>query len=347
MMMALCISLQGCSLIDDDLSVCGTDYEIRLEMQLVTNLDLELETVLSAETDIYTRTILHDYFSHIFTDHAHDINIGFFSTTTDELVYSIHDTIDATQSTYTFYLPKDDYYAIALANLDGNGVATLTDGDNSRMARLVTPNQDTLSTQETGIFVVSREVTVIDTADQKIDLTLHMASSAFALVIDTGNVPVKSIRAILCNTADGLMLHDSLYMHDHPRTVRMERVEPAESSQVSKLRVCKFVNDGTLRAYNVEDTLTHYLMFGCASFPSPDDPDAYGNYYEAKVYVTLPDNTVTETVLTLREPLQAAQLKIVKLQLQMDGEVVPMGSPEVGASVTLDWKDGGEHNIEL
>lgn len=73
------ISLQGCSLIDDDLSVCGTDFELRLEMQLVTNLNLELETVLSAETDIYTRTILHDYFSNIFTDHAHDINIGFFS----------------------------------------------------------------------------------------------------------------------------------------------------------------------------------------------------------------------------------------------------------------------------
>ena len=347
MMVALCINLQGCSLIDDDLSVCGTDFEIMLEMQLVTNLDLELETTLSAQTDLYTRTILHNYFSHIFTDHAHDITIGFFSTENDELVHSIHDIIDATQSTYTFYLPKDNYHAIALANLNDNGVVSLTDSTNSRLARLITLSGDTLPTQQTGLFAVDREIEVQDTADQKIDLVLHMASSAFALVIDTGNVPIKGIRAVLCNTADGLMLRDSLYTFDRPKTIRMEEIEAAENSQISKLRVCKFVNDGSLRASCEEDTVKHYLMFGCASFPSPDEPDGYGNYYEAKVYVDLPDGTTTETVLTLREPLRAAQLKIVKLELQMDGQVIPLGNNEVGVSVTLDWKEGTEYNPEI
>ena len=190
MVLTLCIGLQGCSLIDDDLSVCGTDFELALQMQLITNLDLELETVLSAETDIHTRVVLYDYFSNIFTDHAHDIAIGFYSTENDELVYSIHDTIDANQSTYTFYLPKNDYHAIALANLDGNGVVSLADSANSRMARLISPSRDTLPSQQTGLFAVSRDVTVIDTADQKIDLTLHMANSAIALAIDTGDVHV-------------------------------------------------------------------------------------------------------------------------------------------------------------
>jgi len=340
------MSLQGCSLIDDDLSVCGTDYELRLEMQLVTNLDLELETVLSAETDIYTRTILHDYFSHIFTDHAHDINIGFFSTTTDELVYSIHDVIDANQSTYTFYLPKNDYHAIALANLDENGVVTLADADNSRMAELVTPSQDTLPTQETGLFVVSRNIEVQDTADQRIDLTLHMASSAFALVIDTGNVPVTSIRAILCKTADGLMLQDSLYTFDRPKIIRLEEIRPAESSQISKLRVCKLVNDGTLRAYS-EDSVSYPLMYGCASFPSSDEADASGTYYQCKVYVTKTDGTTTETILNIREQLRAGELKVIKSFLLDSGEVKPLNNNEVGVVVTIDWKSGGEHNQEI
>ena len=140
------------------------------------------------------------------------------------MVYSIHDTIDATQSTYTFYLPKNDYHAIALANLDGNGVVSLTNSENSRMAQLVTLKQDTLPTQETGLFAVSRDVTVIDTADQKIDLVLHMANCAVALVIDTGDVHVEDIRAILCNTADGLMLRDSLYTFGKPKTVVMEEI---------------------------------------------------------------------------------------------------------------------------
>ena len=96
-----------------------------------------------------------------------------------------------------------------------------------------------------------------------------------------------------------------------------------------------------------EDTVKHYLMFGCASFPSPDEPDGYGNYYEAKVYVDMPDGTTTETVLTLREPLNSGQLKVVKLELQLDGSVKPLQNPEVGATLTLDWKDGGSHVIDI
>ena len=364
--MFLCVLFaQGCSLIDDDLSVCGIDMEIRLEMQLVTNLDLELETVLSAETDLYTKTILHEYFSHIFTDHAHDINIGFFNTENDALVYSIHDVIDATQSTYTFFLPKNDYHAIALANLDENGVVSLTDSTNSRMARLMTPSLDTLPTQETGLFAVARDVTVIDTADQKIDLTLYMASSAFALLIDTTGVPIKGARAYLVGTADGLMLRDSLFTHDYPRTVRMEEIvenkeeRPSQATEREKTALLKeerpFASlseraknrDEGARAIVQEEDSVRYLMYGCASFPSPDEPDSKGVYYRAKVYVDLPNGTTTETVLSVETVLQAGQLKVVKTKLQPEGSVVPVGAPEVGASVTLEWKDGGTHTIEF
>ena len=104
----------------------------------------------------------------------------------------------------------------------------------------------------------------------------------------------------------------------------------------------------TYRAYEAyEEEQAQPYLFGCASFPSPDEPDGYGNYYEAKVYVDMPDGTTTETVLTLREPLNSGQLKVVKLELQLDGQVKPVGTGEVGVSVTLDWKDGGTHDIEL
>ena len=331
------IGMQGCSMIDDDLSVCGTDFELALQMQLITNLDLELETVLSAQTDIHTRAILHDYFSDVFTDHAHDISINFYNTDNDELVYTIHDTIDANQSTYTFYLPKNDYHAIALANLDGNGVVSVRDSANSRMARLVTQSRDTLPTQKTGLFAVSRDVTVIDTADQKIDLTLHMANSAVALAIDTGNVHVLDMWAILCNTADGLVLRDSLYTFNHPKTILMEKVYGGKPSESPSKRAARVSRVGTQES----DTIYHRI-FGCVAFPSPDESDGYGTYYQVKVYVMKTDNTITETVLSVRESLPAGHLKVLKLQLQDDGQVVPLGSPEVGASVTLDWKDGLE-----
>ena len=346
-LLVLCaVFVQGCSLIDDDLSVCGSDMSLELQMQLITNLDLELETVLSAQTDIHTRAVLRDYFSNVFTDHAHDISIGFYSMQNEELVYAIHDTIDANQSTYTFFLPKNDYHAIALANLDGNGVVSIADSANSRMARLVTQSRDTLPSQQTGLFAVSRDVTVIDTADQKIDLTLHMANSAVALAIDTGNVHVLDMWAVLCNTADGLVLRDSLYTFSHPKTIRMETVyggRPSESPLKRDLLESKVNGQRTLCATQESDT-TYHRIFGCVSFPSPDESDGYGTYYQAKVYVMMSGGTITETVLSVRESLPAGCLKVLKLQLQYDGEVVPLGSPEVGATVTLDWKEGNEFN---
>ena len=346
-LLLLCaVFVQGCSLIDDDLSVCGSDMSLELQMQLITNLDLELETVLSAQTDIHTRAVLHDYFSNVFTDHAHDISIGFYSMQTEELVYTIHDTIDANQSTYTFYLPKNDYHAIALANLDRNGVVSIADSANSRMARLVTQSRDTLPTQQTGLFAVSRDVTVIDTADQKIDLTLHMANSAVALAIDTGNVHALDMWAVLCNTADGLVLRDSLYTFSHPKTIRMEAVyggRPSESPLKRDLLESRFENRGARSATQDSDT-TYHRIFGCVSFPSPDEADNYGTFYQAKVYVMMSGGTITETVLNVHESLPAGCLKVLKLQLQDDGQVIPIGASEVGAVVTLNWKDGTEYN---
>ena len=306
-------------------------------MQLITNLDLELETTLSAETDVYTRTVLHNYFSHIFTDHAHDISIGFYNTTDDELVYAIHDTIDASQSTYTFFLPKNNYYAIALANLDGNEVVTQTDETNSRLAKLETPSSDTLPSQQTGLFTASLETYVQDTADQKIDIVLHMANCAFALVIDTNVVHIEDIRGVLCGMGDGLVLRDSLFTHNNPKATRMERIEPEANAAAGRRNY-----GGTelqTRAPQEEADTARYCLFGCVSFPSPDEANL-GTYYQAKVYVDMPDGTTTETVLSLYEPLKAGQLKIVRLELQLDGSVVPTQGSEVGASVTLDWKEG-------
>lgn len=321
-------------------------------MQLITNLDLELETTLSAETDVYTRTVLHNYFSHIFTDHAHDISIGFYNTTDDELVYAIHDTIDASQSTYTFFLPKNNYYAIALANLDGNEVVTQTDETNSRLAKLETPSSDTLPSQQTGLFTASLETYVQDTADQKIDIVLHMANCAFALVIDTNVVHIEDIRGILCGMGDGLVLRDSLFTHNKPKTTYMERIEP-EANAVAGRRnygTTELRKDGTTElrtsAPQEEADTARYCLFGCVSFPSPDEANL-GTYYQAKVYVDMPDGTTTETVLSLYEPLKAGQLKIVRLELQLDGSVVPTQGTEAGMSVTLDWHEGSTYNPDI
>jgi hypothetical protein len=58
------------------------------------------------------------------------------------------------------------------------------------------------------------------------------------------------------------------------------------------------------------------------------------------------DNTTTETVLHIKEPLRAGQLKIIKARVGENGQI-ESETPNVGISVTLDWKKGGTYNPEL
>jgi hypothetical protein len=64
------------------------------------------------------------------------------------------------------------------------------------------------------------------------------------------------------------------------------------------------------------------------------------------VYLTKTDDSVTETVLDITEPLKAGDLKIIKGSLDDDGAVQPYDS-SVGVSVTLDWNKGGEYETPL
>ena len=90
-----------------------------------------------------------------------------------------------------------------------------------------------------------------------------------------------------------------------------------------------------------------YRMLYATTLPSPDN--AQGNpddgIWQVKVYVTM-DGKITENVLHVGEPLPVGKVKIIKGVIKDDGSV-STESPEVGVSVTLDWKPGGDHDVEM
>ena len=96
------------------------------------------------------------------------------------------------------------------------------------------------------------------------------------------------------------------------------------------------------------------LCFCSVNFPSRDAAPAAARrragesaaLWQFKVYVTMADGKVTETVLSVDEPLKAGDLRIIKGELDDDGAVKPHDST-VGVSVTLDWGNGGEYNPNL
>ena len=84
-----------------------------------------------------------------------------------------------------------------------------------------------------------------------------------------------------------------------------------------------------------------------AAEPTVYSGSARGFGGDVKVEVTVEDGKVTETVLSFPYALQAGKMEIVTVEVQNDGSVAVVGNAEVSVSVTLDWKDGGEHEIEL
>lgn len=110
-----------CSYIDDDLSDCppeGQDYELTYELRLVTNITTELSTQLSTATDVNVANALRDHLKNIFTDFAHDVDLSFYDTENaqERLSHDQH-VMNASEQSYTLYLPMREYMHLAAANI--------------------------------------------------------------------------------------------------------------------------------------------------------------------------------------------------------------------------------------
>ena len=324
----------GCSLIDDDLTNCGKDFSLQYEMRLITNMELEINQVLSAETDESVAAAIRRQLSPVFSDRAHDVDLSFFSATEPEqLQFHRNEVIDANRTSFTFYLSKEDYMHLAAANLDNNTRVNLLSADNSRALRLSQVSGDTIGSHQTGLFTARLPMEVLDSVDQTFDVHLYMANCAVALVIDTIGYSGRFISAYLGGTADAFYLRDSLYAFDRHQLIRADEVNlsaPAAPARTS-----------------AASSADYSVCYTAVAFPSSEAADKDGNFWQMKVYVQLPNGKITESVLSVTNPLRAGTLKVIKAKMQDDGSVLPQANTQVSAIVTIDWKKGGEQDIYM
>lgn len=321
---SVCLSalllLTGCSTIDDDLSDCGVDYQMDYHLQLVTNFNTELQTQLTTETEVKVGDALRRHLNGIFADFAHDIDLSFFGTEgEDELLWHTEEVMDASEKTFTFYLPKNNYRHLALANLQQNSQVSAEGGEQGQTLHLVQKEGDKVESHETGLFTARTDMDVKEGVDQTFNVSLYMANSAVALVLDPRGNDVSSIQVYSTGFATGFNVNDSTYT---------------------------FAEKSPLIHTQEIDTGTDQQCFCSVNFPSRDEVEGNEPFWQFYVYVTKNDGTITETVLNVYKPLKAGELQIVKAYLDEDGVAYPTDAT-VGVSVTLDWNSGGEHDIEL
>lgn len=314
----LSAALISCSFIDEDLSQCGEQVRTDYELTLVTNMTTEIQTELQTDAETAVSQELQTFLDGIFTDYAHDVDLSFYDTEGDSVRLRHEDHVmDANQASYTLNLPTHDYMHLAVANLDDNEQVELVGDERCHQAQLRQVPGDTINSHATGLFTARQQMNVNNGENQQFDVHLYMANSAVALVIEPDGFTADGVQVYCTGFATGFSVCDSVYHFSEPSPI--------------------------VRTTRLTNTRNDLLCYAAVTFPSRQEPSADGKpFWEFRVYVPKPDGTVTENIIGVYEPLLPGELKIVKVKLTADGSV-QSSSPEVGVSVTLDWKPGGTY----
>ena len=362
------MTLSACGQIDDDLSDCEPvkpeeEYELNYELKLVTNMTTELQTQLNTVTEMEISDALQHQLQGVFRDYAHDVDLSFFDTELDSLRlhHESHIMNDSTGS-YTLNLPMREYMHLASANIIDNSLVSIKDDDRCHSACLSQVSGDTINSHETGLFAARATMHVLENVDQTFDVKLYMANAAAAIVVDTTNVKFKSFRAFAHGFATDFMMADSAYIYpEHTPYVRAKQI--ALSDTLNQISFCtvnfpsRNPNGWWIRektdSTSVDNGLgvVHHGRYALTRaegeiIPEGDFDENSETLWEYIIYVTLEDGSITKTILEMKEPLLAGELKIVKGRMDAKGIVQPTDM-KVGVSVTLDWNQGMEFDHEL
>ena len=224
--------------------------------------------------------------------------------------------IDAARATMTFYMQKADYRHLPLGNVEGGEPLGFDGADSDLMLTLGTAAGDTISSHVAAVYSGRLDMPLAD-RDETYRADLYMVNSAVAVVMADAADGIGAVTGIVDGMATGFAVNDSTFNFDREQATRMVGM----------------LSPGYHTLYAV-------------TMPSRDAMAAAADgLWQVKVYVDL-GGKITENVLHISEPLRAGRVKIIKGVIKDDGSITTE-SPEVGVSVTLDWKPGGSHDVEI
>ncbi len=324
----------GCSLIDDDLSVCETEdtvnnarYELKYEMKLVTEMHVTVDEKLASEVEKPIGDTLKRWLDPLFSGTAHDLDMNFYSEDgKDELRHQRHEIVNANQKSFTLYIPREDYMHLAVVNTSGNNNIRLMGTPHAATLRLDQVEGDTLPSYPTAIYTARLPMTVTEDENLTFDVHLYMVNCAVALAITESRLVSPKMDVLFQGGATGFNIKDSVFTFDRHSLIRAQKVTDQCYAVV------------TMPSDTVKQTTSATVAKRTNEQPA---------LWQLIVHVTLPDGKKTETLLASDMSLDAGTLEIIKCQLNEDGSVTPVQSPHIGATVTLDWKEGGSHDIDI
>ena len=339
----LAAALTGCSLIDEDISRCNNQvrltYELRLDPEIIQELEDELD--LHADEDI--RGMLKEYIDGVFTNYARDVDLLFYDTNEPMgLLRSLVEKMNSSSNTYSISMPVRSYMHTAIANVKVSENVLLSGEENFSTCWMEHEKVgDYYYPQRSGLFTAHRRLDVGEKANQRFRIRLGMANSATALILDTGKATnVKDIRVEVEGMAVAFNPADSTYLYDDKAVFATEEFSTGYKHCYAAVHFPS--QDGPEEEeYEEETTDTKATEYDDDDVVNPER-----KLWRWKVYATLTDGSVTRSILEMRPPVKAGQLKIRNAFVMDEGQV---GSNEVGVSITvqMDWRPGLDIEVPL
>lgn len=315
------------SCINEDLSKCGRDYAVDYELKLSTSLQLALdeEFVTAEEQALAAR--LRDDLGNVLSDKARVMDLSFFKEQGGELEKHQRLTPNANEASVTVYMNRGNYYNVALAATDTENEVSISNASTYGGISLLQLAADTVDAYHSALYM-GLERLALSNESGHYYVPLYMVNSVPVLVVNTTGSTASLLAAYVRGTASGLHCADSVYVYDRSAVMRTERTDA-----------------GNLTAFH------------CVCFPSANTPEqrttrdgdlsqAEGSLWEMDAYTRTAEGKYVKNTLYIKEPLRAGAMLVVKVKLQNDGTLTT-DNPEVGVSVELDWKPGGDFDVEM
>ena len=325
----------GCTLVDQDLSGCDTSYDIDYELRLVTNLTTELKTQVSTQVELTSvAEALLDHLGAVFTDHAYDVDLSFYDVQGDSarLHHESH-IMDASEQSFTLFIPRREYMHLALANLEKCGQLRMVDDERCHTAALLQEAGDYVESFRTGVFAARLPMDIKEGVDEHFDVKLGMLNCASALALDTLGSGLGGIKVSVSGFANGINLADSTYIFRSAPEVVADEVKTGDGRFACFCAV----------TFPSKDVETKVVIDTDDPFVSPEAAEAL---WTCTVYVTTKDGSVTKTDLGVKQPLRPGQFMLIRGKVEPDGSVVPR-EQYVGASVSLEWNEQPGWDMEI
>lgn len=322
----LLLMTQSCSYIYDDCSNCAKYYSLNYRLDMISNINMQLREQLRADASSKTLKTLDNHFQNIFLPNTTEAHLGFYPVNGDEPIL-FNRTIEGRSTSISLSIPATDYRHVAVIGQSDPSIS-LNEGKAASEVRLTQFMTDTVVSHAEAAFAGTLDMDVMDNVNQNWTVNLYPADAGIAVVMNK-NPKVSRIRTFIGGLATSFSPDDSTWHWEHASIMRTEPIEI----------------DGTdSTAYCAVAFPSHAKTTGAKG--NNTRANSNNGLWNVDIYADMPNGSITKTVLTLSEALKAGDIKVIRVKVNDDGGISTTDS-NVGASVTLDWKKGGEYNPDL